>query len=84
MSFFGFLTLGVVIGVISRLIYRKRGMKMVPSMIIGAISALVGGSLNVYFELTYPWVYAAISAMLVIFTTNSFRKETPIFTDSEN
>lgn len=79
MAFFGFLTLGLVIGVIFRTIYKDRGIKLVPSIIAGALASLIGGSIIVFFNLSGAIYYAAISSFLVLFTINTFRKKKPIF-----
>ena len=79
MIFFGLLTLGSIIGWLSYMFSGDHGVRMIPSIIIGAISALVGGVIVKSFNLVGAGYYAAITTTLDLFTINSFRKQKPIF-----
>lgn len=83
MVFFGFLTLGILIGWLSYTFSGTHGIKRVPSVIAGALGALIGGSIVVIFDLQGSGIYAGITSILVLFTINAFRKKKPIFKDSE-
>jgi len=83
MEFFGFLTLGTLVGWLSHTFSGARGIKLLPSILIGAVSALIGGSVVLYFDLQGSGFYAAIAAVGILFTINAFRKQKPIFVDEE-
>lgn len=84
MEIFGFLTLGTILGWISYKLFGDRGIKMVPSIIIGAIAAIIGGMVVISFELVGSGYYAGISSIGTLFTINAFRKKEPIFPEPEN
>jgi uncharacterized membrane protein YeaQ/YmgE (transglycosylase-associated protein family) len=84
MAFFGFLTLGAIIGWLSHTFSGNHGIKLIPSIIVGIMGALIGGSLVLYFDLKGSGFYAAIASTGILFTINAFRKKKPIFVDSEN
>lgn len=84
MAFFGFLTLGTLIGWLSHTFSGDRGIKLLPSIIIGVIGALTGGTIVILFDLLGSGFYAAITSAGVLFTINAFRKKKPIFANSEN
>lgn len=81
MEFFGFLTLGTLIGWLSHTFSGEHGIKLLPSVIIGALGALIGGSLVIWFDLLGSGYYAAITATGILFTINAFRKKKPIFVE---
>jgi uncharacterized membrane protein YeaQ/YmgE (transglycosylase-associated protein family) len=83
MEFFGFLTLGTLIGWLSHTFSGSHGIKLLPSIIIGGLGALVGGSVVMYFELKGSGFYSAIASVGILFTINAFRKKKPIFTEEE-
>ncbi|MFY0697709.1 MAG: hypothetical protein JXR11_07645 [Balneola sp.] len=84
MEFFGFLTLGTFIGWLSHTFSGAHGIKMVPSILTGAIAALIGGAIVLFFDLRGSGFYAAITSTGTLFTINTFRKKKPIFTEEEN
>tara|TARA_R110002124_G_C8970812_1_gene515063 strand:+ start:4808 stop:5062 length:255 start_codon:yes stop_codon:yes gene_type:complete len=81
MEFFGFLTLGTLIGWLSHTFSGEHGIKLLPSVIIGALGALIGGSLVIWFDLLGSGYYATITATGILFTINAFRKKKPIFVE---
>ena len=83
MLFFGFLTLGAFIGWLSYTFSGTHGIRMVPSVITGAVSALIGGYLVLLFDLKGSMIYALITTLTTLFTINSFRKKKPIFEEPE-
>ena len=84
MEIFGFLTLGTITGWLSYSVLGTRGMKMMPSIIIGAVAAIIGGLVVMYFGLVGSGYYAAIASLGTLFTINAFRKKEPIFPEPEN
>jgi len=84
MAIFGFLTIGTLIGWLSYTFTGDHGVKLLPSIIIGAIGALTGGSLVLLFNLLGSGIYASITAIVTLFTINAFRKRRPDFANSEN
>lgn len=84
MEIFGFLTLGTIIGWLSYRVLGKRGMRMLPSVIIGAVSAIIGGLVVMIFGLAGSGYYAAITSLGTLFTINAFKKREPIFPEPEN
>ena len=73
MEFFGFLTLGTFIGWLRNTFSGAHGIKMVPSILTGAIAALIGGSIVIFFGLQGSGFYAAITSTGALFTINAFR-----------
>ncbi len=84
MAIFGFLTLGAFIGWLSHTFSGEHGIKLLPSIIIGAVGALVGGIIVNLFGLLGSGFYAAITSVGILFTINTFRKKEPIFVEPEN
>ncbi|MEO9885632.1 MAG: hypothetical protein ABJR05_09775 [Balneola sp.] len=83
MEFFGFLTLGTLIGWLSHTFSGAHGIKLLPSILIGAIGALIGGSVVMFFDLQGSGFYSAIASVGILFTINAFRKKKPIFVEEE-
>lgn len=83
MEIFGFLTLGTLIGWLSHTFSGTHGIKLLPSILIGGIAALIGGSVVMYFGLKGSGFYAAIASVGMLFTINAFRKKKPIFVEDE-
>ena len=84
MELFGFLTLGTIIAWLSYRVLGTRVMKMLPRVIIGAASAIIGGLVVMYFGLAGSGYYAAIASLGTLFTINVFRKKEPVFPEPEN
>jgi uncharacterized membrane protein YeaQ/YmgE (transglycosylase-associated protein family) len=84
MAIFGFLTIGALIGWLSYTFTGEHGIKLLPSIIIGVIGVLTGGSLVLLFDLLGSGIYAGITSIVTLFTFNAFRKKKPIFANSEN
>lgn len=76
-----YLFIGAFIGWISHFFSGERGVKLIPSIFVGAGSALFGGLLVRLFELSGAGFMAAMASVLVLFTVNTFRKKDPIFAE---
>jgi uncharacterized membrane protein YeaQ/YmgE (transglycosylase-associated protein family) len=83
MYILAYATIGLVIGWLSRLITKRRGVTMLPSLAFGVLGALAGTFIVETVGLAGTAFYAAVGAIGVLFTVNVFRQEDPIFTDSE-
>ncbi len=84
MAIFGFLTLGSLIGWLSHTFSGEHGIKLIPSIIIGALAALIGGSVVNIFDLWGSGFFACITSTGILFTINTFRKKDPIFVEPED
>ena len=83
LSIFGSLGVGAVIGLLSYLVFRKRGISFVPSVIVGGISGTVGGIIPVLFGLAGAPIYAGVASLATLITFNAFRKKgEPIFEEA--
>ena len=78
---FGFLLIGSFIGWLSNFFSGERGIQLWPSILIGSGSALFGGLLVGVLDLSGSGFIAAIAAVSVLFTINTFRKQDPIFAE---
>ncbi len=76
-----YLLIGAFIGWISNFFSGERGIKLIPSILIGAGSALFGGLLVQLFDLSGSGFIALIASIAVLFTVNTFRKKKPIFAE---
>lgn len=79
MTFLSHVTIGLVIGWLSRMIVKDRGVKLVPSLGLGVIGAMVGSAVVYIIDEPGGGFYAVIGAIGVLFTVNAFRKKDPIF-----
>ncbi|MEX0720123.1 MAG: hypothetical protein WD059_05610 [Balneolaceae bacterium] len=79
MVFLSYLTIGLFIGWLSRVIVKDRGVKMLPSLGFGVIGALTGTAIVYAIGASGAGFYAVIGALGVLFTVNVFRKKRPIF-----
>tara|TARA_R110000868_G_scaffold408293_7_gene691053 strand:- start:3298 stop:3546 length:249 start_codon:yes stop_codon:yes gene_type:complete len=76
----GYIGIGAFIGFLSNLLLKERGLKMLPSIGVAMLGALIGGIITYSFELKGSGFYALISSIVTLFIFNVFRtKEDPIF-----
>lgn len=80
MSLLAYITMGLLIGWLSRMIVKERGVTMWPSLFFGVIGALAGTTIVHFLDLAGAAFYAVVGAVGVLFTVNVFRQEKPIFT----
>ncbi len=83
MTFLGYITIGLIIGWLSRIITKDRGVTMFPSLGFGVLGALAGMGIVQFVGLAGTAFYAVVGAVGVLFTVNVFRQEKPIFGDTE-
>ncbi len=83
MTFLGYVTIGLVIGWLSRVITKDRGVTMLPSLAFGVLGALAGTTIVVFLDLAGTAFYAVVGAVGVLFTVNVFRQDEPIFTSTK-
>ena len=83
MYFLSYITIGLVIGWLSRLITKKRGVTMLPSLGFGVLGALAGTFIVQAIGLAGTAFYAVVGSVGVLFTVNVFRQNDPIFTETE-
>ncbi len=79
MYFLSYLTIGLSLGWISRMITGNRGVEMYTSLIFGALGSLVGLAIVETVGLAGDAFFAVIGAIAILFTVNAFRQEEPIF-----
>lgn len=83
MYILGYATIGLLVGWISRLIVKDRGMTMLPSLAFGILGSLAGTAIVYAVGLAGAAFYALVGAVGVLFTVNVFRQDDPIFTETE-
>lgn len=83
MTFLSYLTIGLFIGWLSRLITKSRGVTMLPSLAFGVLGALSGMVVVQILDLAGGAFYAVVGATGLLFTVNVFRKDEPVFADPE-
>lgn len=83
MNVLAYITIGLIIGWLSRVIAKDRGVTMIPSLGFGVVGALAGTAIVYTFDLAGAAIYAAVGAFALLFTVNSFRQDDPIFTETE-
>ncbi len=71
-SMFSLLVIGAVVGWLSNLALRKRGMKPLNSIIAGVGGSLFGGLIAFGFGLAGYGFYGVVSALTVLFTIDVF------------
>ncbi len=76
----GYIGLGASVGLLSNLVFMERGLKILPSIMVSVIGALIGGLISVWLNLIGSGFYALICSFVILFTFNVFRtKKDPIF-----
>ncbi|MBO6585047.1 MAG: GlsB/YeaQ/YmgE family stress response membrane protein [Gracilimonas sp.] len=83
MYLLSYITIGLVIGWLSRVITQDRGVTMLPSIAFGVLGALAGTFIVQAVGLAGTAFYAVVGAVGVLFTVNVFRQDDPIFVDAE-
>ncbi|MDR9416068.1 MAG: hypothetical protein RI564_07280 [Gracilimonas sp.] len=83
MTFLGYITIGLVIGWLSRIITKERGVTMLPSLAFGVLGALAGTMIVQFLGLAGAAFYAAVGSIGMLFTVNVFRQDKPIFSETE-
>lgn len=83
MNLLAYITIGLVIGWLSRVITKDRGVTMYPSLAFGVLGALCGTTIVQFLDLAGAAFYAVVGAVGVLFTVNVFRQDEPIFSDTE-
>ena len=85
MTFLSYIVIGLVIGWVSRLLLKERGVKMMPSLAFGVIGALVATGTVYVMGISGHGFYAVVGAVGVLFVVNVFRtKDDPIFEDEKD
>jgi len=83
MTFLAYATIGLLIGWLSRIITKDRGVTMWPSLFFGVVGALAGTIIVELLGLAGAAFYAVVGAVGILFTVNVFRQDKPIFTETE-
>lgn len=83
MTLLGYITIGLIIGWLSRIITKDRGVTMFPSLAFGVLGALAGMAIVQFLDLAGAAFYAVVGAIGVLFTVNVFRQDNPVFSDTE-
>lgn len=82
---FWMVALGLVIGYIAFFVYRKRGIKLIASILTGTAGAVVVGLLAIVLNLPSPLSYAIVGAIICLFAVNAFApKYEALFGPSED
>lgn len=79
MNILAYITIGLFIGWLSRIITKDRGVTMFPSLAFGVLGALAGTTIVHLLGLAGAAFYAVVGAVGVLFTVNVFRQDEPIF-----
>lgn len=83
MNILAYITIGLVIGWLSRIITKERGVTMLPSLAFGVLGAVAGTAIVHILGLAGAAFYAAVGAVGILFTVNVFRQKKPIFTETK-
>lgn len=83
MNILAYITIGLVIGWLSRMVTKDRGVTMFPSLAFGVLGAVAGTTIVHFLGLAGAAFYAIVGAVGVLFTVNVFRQDKPIFTETE-
>lgn len=82
MTLLGYVTIGLVVGWLSNLLYGHRGIRLVPSLAFGVAGALAGMFIIYVNGLAGAGYFAMIGAMGILFTVNTFRQKKPLFDEA--
>lgn len=83
MNILAYITIGLLIGWLSRIITKDRGVTMFPSLAFAVLGALAGTAIVHILGLAGAAFYAVVGAVGMLFTVNVFRQDKPIFTETE-
>lgn len=83
MNVLAYITIGLVLGWLSRVITKDRGVAMMPSLVFGVLGALAGTAIVQFLDLAGAAFYAVVGAVGILFTVNVFRQDEPIFTNAK-
>lgn len=83
MNILAYITIGLLIGWLSRVITKDRGVTMLPSLAFGVLGALSGTVIVHVLGLAGAAFYAVVGAFGMLFTVNVFRQGKPIFSETE-
>ncbi|SMO84997.1 hypothetical protein [Gracilimonas mengyeensis] len=83
MTFLAYITLGLFIGWLSRVITQDRGVEMIPSLFFGVLGAVSGMLIVQFLGLAGGAFYAVVGAMGILFTVNVFRQDDPVFMETK-
>lgn len=83
MTFLAYISIGLIIGWLSRMITKDRGVTLWPSLGFGVLGAIAGTLIVHFLGLAGAAFYAAVGAIGVLFTVNVFRQKKPIFTETK-
>lgn len=76
----GYAGIGSLIGVISYLVLKERGIRLMPSVLVGLIGGLLGAIIPEFFDLSGAGYYSALSSLSVLLTFNLIRRRSePVF-----
>lgn len=82
---FWMVTLGLVVGALGHYIFGKRGVALIPSIIVAVSGSLVTGLASLILEYSMGLAYSVIGAMGFLFVVNTFRQEErEIFVSTES
>lgn len=81
---FWMITLGLVIGFVGYYVFAKRGVELIPSILVAVSGSLVTGIASLILNLSMGLAYSVIGAMGFLFVVNVFRqKERQVFVDTD-
>ncbi len=83
MNILAYVTIGLVVGWLSRVITKDRGVTMFPSLAFGVLGALAGTTIVHVLGLAGAAFYAVVGAVGILFTVNVFRQDKPVFSEKE-
>lgn len=69
---FWMITIGLVIGFAGYYLFGKRGVKLIPSILMSVLGAVVAGMAGYIFNFEATLAFAVIGAMAFLFITNAF------------
>lgn len=72
---FWMIAIGLVIGFVGFYVFRRRGIKLMPSIVVGTAGAVIVGLIAVFLDLDVPMVYPILGAIGFLFVTNAFHKK---------
>lgn len=85
MTFLSYIVIGMFIGWLSRVIFKDRGISMMPSIAFGIIGSLVAVGTVYAMGISGHGYYAIVGAFGTLFLVNVFRKKgEPIFEDEND
>lgn len=72
---FWFISVGLVVGALTKVLVWNRGVKLVTNLVAGVLGAVVVGAISVFLEFPGSLIFALVGSISILFILNVFHAQ---------